>query len=71
MTSGTRVSKIEAVAVKPWRITKVRKKLEARGRFEASNVGAELRLLRRPGSAAMIPEASETIRNEWITWKRK
>ena len=64
MMSGTSVSKTEAVAVKPWRMTKVRKKLEARGRFLASNVGARLRLPVSWGSAAMIPEARVTIRNE-------
>ena len=55
---------MEAVAVKPWRMTKVRKKLEANGRFVASNVGTELGFLIISGSAAMIPEARETIRNE-------
>ena len=64
MTSGTRVNNTEAVAVKPWRMTKVRKKLEASGRLLASSVGAKLRSSTRPGSAAMIPEARVTIRKE-------
>lgn len=71
MMSGTRVSSTEAVAVKPWRMTKVRKKLEANGRFLASNVGAKPRLLESSGRAAMIPEARVTMRKEWMTWKRK
>jgi hypothetical protein len=58
------VSNPEAVTVNPWRMTKVRKKLEAKGRFLASSVGAELRLLTSSGSAAMIPEARVTIKNE-------
>lgn len=62
--SGTRVSNAEAVAVNPWRMMKVRKKLEAKGRFLASSVGAELGLLTRSGSAAMIPEERVTIKNE-------
>ena len=62
--SGTRVSNPAAVAVNPWRMTKVRKKLEANGRFFASSVGAWLRSLTSSGSAAMIPEERETIRNE-------
>ena len=45
-------------------MTKVRKKLEANGRFLASNVGAKLGLSARSGSAAMIPEARVTMRNE-------
>lgn len=71
MMSGTRVNSPEAVAVNPWRMMKVRKKLEANGRFLARSVGAKLRLPARSGSAAMIPEERETIKNEWMTWKRK
>ena len=71
MMRGTRVNNPEAVTVKPWRITKVRKKLEANGRFLASSVGAELRLLASSGSAAMMPEERVTIKNEWMTWKMK
>ena len=65
------MSNAEAVAVNPWRMTKVRKKLDAKGRFLASRVGAELRLFARSGRAAMIPEERVTIRNEWMTWKIK
>ena len=65
------VNNPEAVTVNPWRMTKVRKKLEANGRFVASRVGAELRSLTRPGNAAMMPEERVTIKNEWMTWKIK
>jgi len=58
------VSNAEAVTVNPWRMTKVRKKLEAKGRFLASSVGAELRSLVSSGSAATIPEARVTIKKE-------
>lgn len=71
MMSGTRVSSPEAVTVNPWRMMKVKKKLEANGRFLASSVGAKLRSLASSGSAAMIPEERETIRKEWMTWKIK
>lgn len=65
------VNNPEAVAVNPWRMMKVRKKLEASGRFVASSVGAKLRLSASCGSAAMIPEEREIIKNEWMTWKIK
>jgi len=58
------VSNAEAVAVNPWRIMKVRKKLEAKGRFLASSVGAELRSFASSGNAATIPEARVTIKKE-------
>ena len=71
MMSGTRVSNPAAVAVNPWRIMKVRKKLEANGRFLASSVGAEPGFLTSSGSAAMIPDERETIKKECMTWKMK
>ena len=65
------MSNADAVAVNPWRMMKVRKKLEANGRFLASSVGAALRFLLSSGSAAMIPEERVTIKKECMTWKIK
>jgi hypothetical protein len=47
--------------------THVRKKVEARGKFCANSVGAELGFFKRPGRAAMRPDARETIRKECCT----
>lgn len=44
--------------------THVKKKVEAAGKFCASNDGIDVGLLTRPGNAAMIPELSVTIRKE-------
>ena len=42
----------------------VKKNVDARGKFCASNEGTWPGLLSRPGSAAIIPELMDTIKNE-------